>query len=320
METTQNPMHKIARHGIAIAMGLAILGADYIYFKGTPFFGPIIIIAFTVAWSQFWLDFFMRKQREKEIENKFPEFVRNLVGAVKSGMPITTAVSHVSRVDYGALTPYVRKLANKVEWSIPVHKALMSFANETKSKIIKRAVTTVIEAEQSGGNIEDVLESMTESLISIKKMKEKRKASIQGQMMQSYTIFFVFLGIMIVVQNFLIPYLMNVQKSQWDTTEGAISGDTSTDMEDLAQTQLFSESAKQVTINFSSVQSFFDSVSKWFMSFNGVFLMLSLIQGLFAGLVIGKLSEGDMGVGMKHSLVLMTIAFLVISFSRGLVK
>ena len=41
------------------------------------------------------------------------------------------------------------------------------------------------------------------------------------------------------------------------------------------------------------------------------FLYLLLIQGLFSGLVIGKLSEGDVKSGVKHSFVLMITAFLI---------
>ena len=52
--------------------------------------------------------------------------------------------------------------------------------------------------------------------------------------------------------------------------------------------------------------------------YQGVFLMLSLIQALFAGLVLGKLAEGDMRSGVKHSLILMTISFFMITLAQGL--
>jgi archaeal flagellar protein FlaJ len=39
------------------------------------------------------------------------------------------------------------------------------------------------------------------------------------------------------------------------------------------------------------------------------FLYLLLIQGLFSGLVIGKLSEGDIKAGVKHSFVLILLSF-----------
>lgn len=293
------------RHIIGLLLGIVIASLSFIYFKDTPFLIPVIAIGVIVAASQFWMDFYIQNQNEREMEKKFPEFVRNLVGAVKSGMPFTKAIVHVSIYDYGSLSPAVKKLAHKVEWSVPVHKALKSFAEDTKSRIIKRAVATVIEAEQSGGNIEDVLESITASLIQIKKMKEKRAASIQGQVVQSYIIFFAFLGIMILIQNVLIPYAMAQQSTYIQYSEA----------EEIKP--VFSGTVEKVTISYSSIPAFISTFILWLKSFNGVFLMLALIQGLFAGLVLGKLAEGDMTAGLKHSAILMTVSFILITFAQG---
>ena len=41
------------------------------------------------------------------------------------------------------------------------------------------------------------------------------------------------------------------------------------------------------------------------------FLYLLLVQGLFSGLTIGKLSEGTIKPGIRHSFILMLVAFLV---------
>ena len=292
------------RHIIAFVVAIGILIADLGFWRGTPLFVPGIIIAVTVAWFQYWIDYFRTKSQEREFESNFLEFVRNLVGAVKSGMPVSNAIIHVSDSDYGPLTPYVKKLAHQVEWAIPVHRALVNFGNATRNSVIKRAISTVIEAEQSGGNIEDVLTSITESLVEIKRIAQERRTSIHGQVIQSYVIFFVFLGVMIVIQNLLIPYISGL--------EGQNTGFGS----DLMTTKAV-KIQQNVDIDTSSMAAFISTMSDWFVSLHGVFLMLSLIQGLFAGLIIGKLSEGDLMAGFKHSLILMTIAFLIISFAQG---
>ena len=41
------------------------------------------------------------------------------------------------------------------------------------------------------------------------------------------------------------------------------------------------------------------------------FLWLLLAQGFFAGLVIGKLSEGSIKAGFKHSFILIVVSFLI---------
>jgi flagellar protein FlaJ len=297
------------RHVIAMVFGMIMLFIDFIFFLRTPWFVPMIIIAVSIGWSQFWIDFFVNSKNQKELEAMFPEFVRNLVGAVKSGMPVSKAIVYVSKTDYAALTPYVVKLANQVEWSIPVHKALLNFANETKNGVIKRSIATVIEAEISGGNIEDVLETVTNSVIEIKKIKLGRRATIHSQLVQSYIIFFVFLGVMIVIQNLLIPYIADIESKNIEgVTEGGMA---------LTSASL-GGAIRPIDIDYSSLGAFIGTLGAWLTSIRGVFLMLSMIQALFAGLVLGKLAEGDLRSGAKHSLILMTVSFFVITLAQGM--
>jgi flagellar protein FlaJ len=41
---------------------------------------------------------------------------------------------------------------------------------------------------------------------------------------------------------------------------------------------------------------------------------MSVIQGIFGGLVAGKMGEGALGAGMKHCLLMIVIAFLAFTF------
>jgi archaeal flagellar protein FlaJ len=300
------------KYWIGISIGVVVLLVDIAVFYNSKWFLPLLIVALTIGWLQIWIDFFVENQKQREIETRFLDFVRNLTGAIKSGMPVSRAITHVSKIDYGALSYYVRKLGYQVEWAIPVHKALILFSNATKNDVIKRSIATVIEAEQSGGNMEDVLESITSSLIEIKKIKEQRRASIQSQVMQSYIIFFIFIGVMIVIQNMLVPYLLG--QDQTSGMFGNLKGGVS--LGAIAGTSTTSKSPSllmDVEIKFDSIRNFVLTLTQWFSSLRGVFLMLSLVQGFFAGIIIGKMSEGDVTSGFKHSLILMTFAFFVMS-------
>ncbi len=300
---------------IGIGIGAFIFLIDAIVFLNTPWFVPLIIVAISVGWIQIWLDFFMENQKQKEIETRFLDFVRNLTGAIKSGMPVAKSIIHISTIDYGALSPYVRKLGHQVEWNVPVHKSLLLFSNSTRNDVIKRSISTVIEAEQSGGNMEDVLSSITSSLIEIKKIKDQRRASIHSQIVQSYIIFMIFMGVMLVIQNMLVPYLIGS-----GSNEGLFSGmSMSGGLGGLTGTSTTASSPSivmDVEIRFDSVGSFIITLSRWFSSLRGEFLMLTLIQAFFAGVIIGKLSEGDLTSGLKHSIVLMTIAFFIMTLFK----
>ncbi len=288
------------KHRAGVVWAVFILIADFYFFYGKVLFVPMLAVVLTVAWLPYWSEIFNERKKQKELEDRFPEFVRNLTGAIKSGMPAASAVIHVSETDYGSLTHYVKKLAYQIEWAIPFRKAFMNFGKETGNPVIKRAIATVIQAEQAGGNIQDVLVSITDSLIQIKRIREERRSSLHSQIMQNYIIFFVFLGVMIVIQNLLIPYMS-------EFAGGSIGTESSTIM-------------NKVEIDFSAPQTLFSSLLEWFVSLHGIFLMMSLIQGFFAGVVLGKLAEADLTSGLKHSLIMMTLAFIIITTSQGLVK
>jgi flagellar protein FlaJ len=293
------------RHRIGLIVGLAFLLLDFLILRNSPLFVPFIGVSVIIIALQFFLDFFLENQRQKEIEEKFPEFVRNFVGGMSTGMSPSMAILSASKEDYGALTPHVKKLAHQIEWAVPFHKAIRRFADSTRNSIIRKAIATVIEAENYGGNIEDVLKSVTSSLMEIKKIKAERRSSIKAQVMQSYVIFFVFLAIIIVIQNFLIPYMQSVSSQSVSMFGG--SGTTMA-------------IPGKASISFSSFSAFVRSIFGWMRSLNGIFIMLSMIQGLFAGLVIGKLAEGDIRYGVKHSVVMVVVAFIVITLSQGFIR
>ena|SRR3989338_4551654 len=291
-------------------IALAILLLDVLFFAKSAWLFPLVVVAAAVAIAPYWARLLIKLQQQKEIESRFPEFVRNLTGAIKSGMPAPKAITHISSVDYGALSPYVRKLSNQLEWAIPLHKALLTFANDTRNAVIKRAVSSVIEAEMSGGNIEDVLESITSSVVEIKRLKQRRRAATHAQVVQSYVIFGVFLIVMIIIQNLLVPYIQSLQ----ETGAGGAAGVGIS----LVSTAGLGGLTKDVSIDLTSLPAFFSTLRDWFVSLHGIFLMISVIQAFFAGLVIGKLSEGEVMYGIKHSAILMIAAFFIISLAQGM--
>lgn len=281
------------RHILGIILGLGILVFDFVYFfdfkeitASSRFFSPVVAISLIVGSLQFWIDIFKENQRQKEIEEQFLEFVRNLVGTVRSGISIPRSIVHVSKEDYGALSPYVKKLANQISWGVPTVDALLIFAKDTKNKTIKRSISIVIEATRSGGNMVDVLQAVTDSVIELKKIKEERRSTTYSQIVEGYIIFFVFIIIMIVLQLKMMPYLEDISK--------VISGGAA----DMTSIGLQGGVPNMVDMN-------------------RIFLWLIEIQGLFMGLVIGKFAEGEMKYGIKHSLILIASAFIIITTVVG---
>ncbi len=268
---------------IGICLGIFLLAVDITLFFGTRWFIGGLVIALSVFWIQFWLDVFKENKRQKDIELQFLEFIRNLTESVKSGISIPKSIIHVARKDFTVLNPYIKKLANQIECGIPTRRALMTFAADTSNTVIRRSVSIIVEAEQSGGDISDILTSVVDSVVNVKKIKEERKASAYSQIVQGYIVFYVFIAIMLTMQIWLFPKLVGLSTNiQGGLASGTLLGGSSG-------------------------------------SFNldATFFSLVLIQGFFAGIMIGKFSEGSIKNGLLHSLILMTTAALIVTTIKG---
>lgn len=282
-----------AKHAISIFVGIILLVASVLVtfqlaLINARWFWPTLVVSIVIIFLPFLLDFLAENKRQKEIETKFLEFVRNLVETVGSGIPIPQAVKHVAEEDYGALSPYIKKLANQLEWGIPVHEALKRFSYDTKNAVIKRSMAIVIQAEESGGDMGDVLQSVSNSVIEVKQLKEEMKASSYSQTMQGYVVFFVFLGIMLLLEVKLLPKIADMAVDIGTGLSGA-GGVLS----------VAGAAAAKSNLNFSMI-----------------FTALILIQGLFAGLMIGKFSEGHFKDGIKHAVILViTSALIMLTFA-----
>ena len=221
-----------------------------------------------------------------EKEAMFLEFSRNLVESVKSGTPISKSILNIRAKDYGGLNPYIDKLANQISLGIPVKNAFETFARDTGSKTISRAVTIIGESEKAGGQIEDILESVSKSVSQVERLRKERRAAMYTLVVQGYIIFLIFIVIMLVMQFKILPIAAGLGENFGE--EGGVGG---------------------LGSGFGGLISEGERASPEELS--RPFFWLLLVQGLFAGLVIGKLSEGTVRAGLKHSFILLVMALLI---------
>lgn len=270
-------------HYIAIIFGIFVFIFDLILFYGKSMFFFIIGISTLIIIFPFFFDFIFKTTKEKEKSEMFLEFLSDLVESVKTGSPIAKAIINVSKRDYKALNPYIKKLASQIALGIPLEKALETFAKDTKNKVIGRAIELISEAEKAGGKIESILEAALKSVEEIEEINRKRRAAIHSMVMQGYLIFFIFLVIMVIIQLKFIPMMLE--------TLGGLRG-----------------------VNFETGLALGKPLSINLL--NNLIFIIILLQSFFTGLVIGKLSEGRIKIGLKHSFILMAIAFFILQGAK----
>jgi len=265
---------------MGIITTIIVIVVDLIFLRQEKVFYFILGIALVIGGLPFLVSLLLKTEKEKEKEEMFLEFSRNLVESVKSGTPISKSILNVKEKDYGSLTPHINKLANQISLGIPVKKALEIFARDVGSRVISRAITLISEAEQAGGEIESVLESVAMSVSQTEKLRKERKATVYSLVIQGYIIFFIFIIIMLIMEIKIIPMTAGL----------GFIGETG-DIGGLG-----------LGIGLGGVST--DQLTR-------PFLYLLLVQGVFAGLTIGKLSEGNIKAGIKHSSILVVLAWLI---------
>lgn len=269
------------RELVFVIVGSAILAANLLFvMDAVPFLFPVInVIGGLIATAPpVWI-LYNRYRFSKEMEQQFILFIRDVSDSIKSGMTLPMALDHCSKRDYMTLTKRIKKLSAQVEWGIPFHDALVSFSKSTGSIPIRRAVATIIATYKIGGKISDTLDSVGKSLVTIDKIKKERSASVYSQIVTSYIIFFVFILILIIMQVFLIPSLI--------PAEGQEVMSLSEQNVEMPSPELFNQS----------------------------FVMFIVIQGFFAGLATGKMAEGSIPAGLKHSIFLILMGYGIFSIA-----
>ena len=203
----------------------------------------------------------------REIEEKFPDFLRDVTENIKTGMTLTQAVKATKDTNYGALTPHVKRIITKIDWAIPFERVLMDFSKKS-TPLIQKTVSTILETYKGGGNITQVLEAASKTIKQVNKIRAERFSSVYNQMITGYVTFFIFVGVLIVLKNYLVPSLFSIGTG-------------------------FSALGAQNTNDF----------------YNIIFQWLIILEGFFSGIVVGKLANGSMVSGLKHSLFLIVAGY-----------
>ena len=266
-------------HIIGIISGIIVVLASLLLLE-TRFFFLLVGVGIITIISPFVFSVMQEAKNSNEKEQMFLEFSRNLVESVKAGTPISKSIINVQERPYGVWRPHVKKLGSQIYMGIPLSTALQVFARDTNNKTISRAITLIGQAEKSGGEITEILESVAGAVNTSDKLKKERIAAISTLVVQGYIIFLVFMVIVLVMQFKIIPMLAGIQGIGSTTGELGLQGSQ------------FEEVQAEVT---------------------NAFFYLILIQGFFSGLAIGKLAEGTIKAGVKHSFALALISFLVSS-------
>jgi len=262
-------------HWIGIGMAVIMIILSLIFATGSARFF-VIGLGFLIGAFPFVLSTIQETKVAAEKEEMFLEFARNLVESVKTGTPISKSITNIKDKHYGVLSNNIKKLSNQISLGIPLSISLHTFARDVNNKTISRAITLIGQAERAGGDIGEIFEAVTGAVTMADRLKKERKATISTLVIQGYIVFAVFILIILVMQFKILPLLSGIADIDEVGAMGTSGGEPIDEVE-----------------------------------IANAFLYLLLIQGFFSGLTIGKLAEGHVKSGLKHSFILVVFSFLI---------
>jgi len=170
-------------------------------------YGAFTGLGVMIAFIPYSLYSYLEQSVLKDMEDNLPEFLRDIAESRKTGMTLPEAVYKSMRIDYGKLTPEVKKMAYQISWGVPFEDVLKRFAKRAKSRFIERSIAIIIQAQVSGGALTDTLDSVARDATLIKEAEKERKSKLNQQTMIMYAIYILFVIIVISLQKLMIPLI-----------------------------------------------------------------------------------------------------------------
>ena len=220
-----------------------------------------------------------RDQIRARVEEKFPDFLRDLAEYWKGGLSMTVAIQTLAKGEYGNLNEDVNKMASQISWGISFGEVLDMFTERVTSPIVTRAVRMVDEANRAGGRISDILLAASFDAREIKALETERRQEVGSYVTVIYASFFVYLGIILVLAQTFIPAIVDSAAATGSTGSMSIGNLTIREMNEV-----------------------------WIST---IFLYSLVVQGIGNGLAAGFMSNGRLYSAFNRASFLLLIGWFV---------
>ncbi len=194
----------------SLILGIILLNTKFFIFCIFP-----VVIAIGVA-------SILYTKKLRSLESNLFVFLDDLKDLLQGGMNIVTAMEIISEHDYGALNPYLKRIAAQVKIGIPFDVSLVEVFSEVDSPLFNNIANVISETMKYGGNLIKIFGAVSNYVKLIDEMGEERRAKTFSTVFSSYFMFFIFIAIILTIQIVFLPML---QSNQISTSPGTSISD-----------------------------------------------------------------------------------------------
>ncbi len=216
-----------------------------------------------------------KKRKEEKIQSQIPDFLKKLASTNETGMTLRDSIRLMTRSDIG-MSKEIKKIWNDIEWGLAINEALKRFANRVRTHIVARSVTLLTKANESSGDVGEVLTVAARDAAAEQELKNERRVSMFIYIIIIYISFLVFVGIIYIISTTFLEEMVKAGERVTSSGSRAVPLSLSRDM---------------------------------LGTYNRMFFHGALIQGFSSGLIAGVMGEGSVLSGLKHSVIMVTIGY-----------
>ncbi len=221
-------------------------------------------------------------RRISKIEERLPDFLRDVAEAGRFGMTLPDAIIVASGGRYGLLTDEIKKMASQLEWGVPVATALKLFEERVPTPLVQRVVSIVTRANEAGGNVADVLTMVAHDTREAQLAAQARQIAMLTYVTVIYISFFVFLVTIYIMAAVFLPQMITA--GQGISTSSLGTGGA-------------------ITLAFNLVPELFLA-----------FMVAVIVHAVGDGIMAGVLYNGRMAEGLQHATIMLAIGWLLMRF------
>jgi archaeal flagellar protein FlaJ len=221
-------------------------------------------------------------RRISKIEDRLPDFLRDVAEAGRFGMTLPDAIIVASAGRYGLLTDEIKKMASQLEWGVPVATALKLFEERVPTPLVQRVVSIVTRANEAGGNVADVLTMVARDTREAQLSDASRRISMLTYVTVIYISFFVFLVTIYIMAAVFLPQMI---KAGEGIAASSLSG------------------AGGVSLQFAFIPVLFLA-----------FMVAVIVHAVGDGIMAGVLYNGRIAEGLQHATIMLTMGWLIMRF------
>lgn len=237
---------------------------DFVFLALLIFIGPIGLYSY------------LQVKKKRDMQYRLPDFLIEVGDSLATGMNIFEAVKVAEKGNYGRLDPEIKKMKTQLSWTISMKNVLFDFASRMKTAIAHRIVISIDKGLIMGGNTPKIFKAAANEVNQINQLEYQRRTSMSVYALVILVCFFVFLGIIFILDSTIFASFLKIQAEQASTIGEAIR------------------------------LNVVDPVMLKYTLYSFVFS-----QSIGAGLLAGFMMDGNLSSGIRYSVILGIISIFV---------